>query len=120
MANTANEITNTAFCFASAATSKTPVNIGIAKDAAFVSYEDNLELLTELGANFIPFSPIHDTSLPSDLDGLFLGGGYADLYVDELSNNQTMLQSIYDALKHQAAMHCGRQWIFLFASNHEQ
>ena len=101
LANTANEITNTAFCCASAPTSKTPVNIGIAKDTAFCFYyEDNLELLTELGANLIPFSPIHDTSLPNNLDGLLLGGGYSDLYADELSNNQTILQSIYDALKH--------------------
>ena len=101
MANTANEIADSHSRSASATISKEPVNIGIAKDTAFCFYyEDNLELLTELGANLIPFSPIHDTSLPNDLDGLLLGGGYADLYANELSKNQTMLQSIYDALKH--------------------
>ena len=101
LANTANKITDSPFHSASVITSKAPVNIGIAKDIAFCFYyEDNLELLTELGANLIPFSPIHDTSLPNNLDGLLLGGGYADLYANELSQNQTMRQSIYDAVKH--------------------
>lgn len=100
LANTANEITASSFHPISVMQNKEPVNIGIAKDAAFCFYyEDNLELLTELGANLIPFSPMHDTSLPSGLDGFLLGSGYADLYANELSHNQTMCKSIYDALK---------------------
>ncbi len=39
-------------------------------------YEDNLDLLRAMGAELVPFSPIHDAHLPENLDGLLLYGGY--------------------------------------------
>ena len=55
---------------------KIPVRDRSGKDEAFCFiYEDNLELLKELGAELIEFSPIHDTRLPEGLDGLLLYGG---------------------------------------------
>jgi cobyrinic acid a,c-diamide synthase len=71
------------------------VRIGVARDQAFsFYYEDNLDLLREQGADLIPFSPIADRALPSDLDALYFGGGYPELYARELSTNTPMLDQI--------------------------
>jgi cobyrinic acid a,c-diamide synthase len=72
-----------------------PVRIGVARDRAFsFYYEDNLDLLRQHGAEVIPFSPLTDNSLPKDLDALYLGGGYPELYAGQLSSNRSMLDSI--------------------------
>ena len=69
--------------------------IGVARDKAFsFYYEDNFDLLRERGAEIIPFSPLVDARLPEDLDGLYLGGGYPELYADILSRNTAMLTGI--------------------------
>lgn len=71
------------------------LRIGVAKDNAFsFYYEDNLDLLRKNGAETVSFSPIHDASLPEDLDALYLGGGYPELYARELSTNEPMLKSV--------------------------
>lgn len=76
-------------------TINSPVRIAIAKDEAFCFYyQDNLEVLTTMGAELVPFSPIHDTCLPNDIQGVYLPGGYPELYAKELSNNETMKTSI--------------------------
>ena len=78
---------------------KEKVRIGLAKDEAFCFfYEDNLQLLKQLGAELVEFSPLHDSGLPDDLDGLILNGGYPELYAQKLSANQTMRASIAKAL----------------------
>lgn len=42
-------------------------------DKAFCFYyADNLDLLREMGANIIPFSPINDEKLPENIDGLII------------------------------------------------
>lgn len=77
-----------------------PVRIGVAKDKAFCFYyEDNLVLLRQLGAELVFFSPLKDEKLPENLDGLYLGGGYPELYTKELSGNAAMRQSICAALQ---------------------
>jgi cobyrinic acid a,c-diamide synthase len=69
--------------------------IGIARDAAFCFYyQDNLDLLRRFGAELVEFSPLHDTHLPPQLDGLYLGGGYPELHAAVLAANQTMLDGI--------------------------
>lgn len=76
-----------------------PVRIGLARDAAFnFYYQDSLELLEQLGAQLVPFSPLADRELPPDLDGLLLGGGYPELHLQELSGNQSMLTDLYARL----------------------
>lgn len=75
------------------------VRIAVAKDKAFCFYyRDNLELLEELGATIIPFSPLEDEKLPV-CDGLYLGGGYPELYAGQLSQNVSMRQSVREAVK---------------------
>ena len=78
----------------------TPLRIGVARDKAFsFYYADNLELLEQLGAQLVEFSPLHDPQLPDDLDGLLLGGGYPELYADTLSQNCTLMAQIKAALQ---------------------
>ena len=73
--------------------------IAIAQDKAFCFYyQDALDLLMELGANLIPFSPLKDSHLP-DCDGIILGGGYPELYAKELNSNSSLLKQIKEALK---------------------
>ncbi len=71
------------------------VRIGVARDKAFsFYYEDNFDVLREHGSEIISFSPLVDASLPPNLDGLYLGGGYPELYADTLSRNEAMLAAI--------------------------
>ena len=73
--------------------------IAIARDEAFCFYyADNLELLAQFGAELIPFSPLHDAALPDGVGGVYLGGGYPELYARHLSQNTSMLQSIKTAI----------------------
>lgn len=78
------------------------VRIAVARDNAFCFYyEDSLEALTEMGAEIVPFSPLSDHVLPPDIHGLYLGGGYPELYAKELSENKSMLASVREALRHE-------------------
>jgi len=71
------------------------VAIGLARDNAFCFYyEENLRLLREAGARLVEFSPLKDTHLPEHLDGLYLGGGYPELYAFELGQNTRMRREI--------------------------
>ena len=70
------------------------VRIGVAQDLAFCFYyPDNLELLEAEGAELVRFSPMNDQVLP-DVDMLYLGGGYPELYGERLSGNVTMRTAI--------------------------
>lgn len=74
---------------------KKPVRIAIARDRAFCFYyADNLDVLSALGAELIPFSPLDDRELPQDMDGLYLGGGYPELYAEHLAANASMRRSV--------------------------
>ena len=85
--------------FSSEWKAKEKLRIGLAKDEAFCFfYEDNLALLKEMGAELIPFSPIHDKHLPENLDGLLLYGGYPELNGQKLEANITMRGEIRQAL----------------------
>lgn len=70
-----------------------PLKISVARDAAFnFAYEENLQLLHRLG-NVTYFSPLKDSALPES-DFVYLPGGYPELFLSELSANQSMIQSI--------------------------
>lgn len=74
---------------------KNKVRIGVARDRAFCFYyEDNLELLTEAGAVLVAFRPLSDEQLPDDIAGIYLGGGYPELYAERLTKNTAMLEAI--------------------------
>lgn len=74
---------------------KKKICIAVARDPAFCFYyEDNLDLLRDAGAELIFFSPLQDSTLPAETCGLYLGGGYPELYAKELGENVSMLRAI--------------------------
>ena len=76
------------------------VKIAVAQDEAFCFYYDeNLRILQKLGAELVPFSPLRDPTLPEKIHGLYLGGGYPELYAETLSQNETMRNSVLKAIK---------------------
>jgi cobyrinic acid a,c-diamide synthase len=69
--------------------------IGVAQDAAFhFYYADNLARLRALGAEIVPFSPLADRDLP-DVDGLYFGGGYPEVFAAALSANEPMRRAVH-------------------------
>jgi cobyrinic acid a,c-diamide synthase len=74
------------------------VRLGMAFDEAFnFYYPTNIDLLMAYGAETVFFSPIHDKTLPSNLDGLYLLGGFPYVMAEQLARNQTMRKSVKDA-----------------------
>jgi len=68
------------------------VRIGIAWDDAFhFYYPDNLEALAAQGAELVRFSPLQDSRLPHNLNGIYLGGGYPEEQAARLAANNGML-----------------------------
>lgn len=77
-----------------------PVRIAVARDPAFCfMYEDNLRLLQEAGAELIFFSPMNDAALPVDTQGIYLPGGYPELYAGELEKNESIKSAICSAVE---------------------
>ena len=71
------------------------IRIAVALDEAFCFYyEDNIELLKEMGADIVYFSPLKDERIPDNIHGIIFGGGYPELYAKELSLNKTMIESV--------------------------
>ena len=74
------------------------VKIAVAQDKAFCFYyQDSLDLLSMMGAEIVPFSPLQDAKLP-ECDGVFLGGGYPELYAKQLSENAALLAELREKL----------------------
>ncbi len=74
------------------------VKLGIAKDKAFsFYYPDNIELLEHHGAELIYFSPLESSSIPKECNALYFGGGYPEVFAEQLSSNTSLLQSIRKA-----------------------
>jgi cobyrinic acid a,c-diamide synthase len=76
------------------------VRVAVAKDEAFsFYYADSLELLAAAGADLVSFSPIHDRGLPNGAQGLYLGGGFPELFADRLTANGPMRREILEAAR---------------------
>lgn len=74
--------------------------IAVARDDAFCFlYEETLDTLKEQGAELVFFSPLHDEGLPKGVSGLYLPGGYPELFAGELSFNEDMLKDVKSAIE---------------------
>ena len=75
------------------------VRIGLAYDDTFCfTYEDNIALLEECGAEIVPFSPMRDARLPDGIHGIILSGGYPELHGEVLSGNASMLEDMREKI----------------------
>jgi cobyrinic acid a,c-diamide synthase len=71
--------------------------VAVARDAAFsFYYQDNLDVLEEEGAEVRLFSPVAGDGLPA-CDALYLGGGYPEVYAEELAANYALIQDVRTA-----------------------
>ncbi len=74
---------------------KRKVRIGIAYDEAFsFYYEDNFDLLRSAGAELVFFSPLYGHAVPQEVDALYFGGGFPEMFAPQLSRNLSMMESI--------------------------
>lgn len=75
------------------------MRLGVLRDAAFCFYyADNLEALEQAGAELVYLNSMTDPGLP-DLDGLYIGGGFPESFLPELSGNHSLLQAIRQQVK---------------------
>ena len=75
------------------------VRIAVARDRAFnFYYQDNLDLLAELGAELVFWSPLDDAMFPDNVQGLYFGGGFPEVFAKELSGNVVIRDAVRNAI----------------------
>ena len=71
------------------------VRIAIARDQAFgFYYPDDLQALEAAGAELLPIDTLRDAALPPRIDGLFIGGGFPELFLPQLQANAALRTQI--------------------------
>ncbi|AMA71415.1 MULTISPECIES: cobyrinate a,c-diamide synthase [Aneurinibacillus] len=76
------------------------VRIAVAKDAAFnFYYQENIEMLEAAGAECVFFSPLAGETVPEDVNGLYIGGGFPEEFAPELAREASVRTSIRRAIE---------------------
>ena len=88
-------------------TSTRRIRIAWAQDEAFhFTYQENLDLLSAAGADIVPFRPLHDHTLPDNINAIWIGGGFPELFAARLAVNTAMRTAL---------RRCGEQGLPIYA-----
>lgn len=75
------------------------VKIGVIRDVAFsFYYQENIEALENFGAQIINIDSLKDQFLP-DIDALYIGGGFPEMFATEISSNSALLNNIREKIE---------------------
>jgi cobyrinic acid a,c-diamide synthase len=75
------------------------LRFAIAHDKAFnFYYQDNFDILKKLGIELIFFSPLNDQKIPDNVHGIYLGGGFPEVFASELAKNYSLKNSLKQSI----------------------
>ncbi|MFB3915568.1 MAG: cobyrinate a,c-diamide synthase [Terriglobales bacterium] len=74
------------------------LKIACVKDSAFsFYYAENIEMLERAGAELVHVSSLGNGTLPSDVDAIYIGGGFPETHAQQLAANQSFMNWLREA-----------------------
>ena len=83
-----------------AASGEAPVTIAVMRDKSFsFYYQENFDALEAAGANLVFVDSMQDSEVPPEADGLYIGGGFPEVFAADLAKNESMRRSVKERIE---------------------